>query len=66
MLFVIVSIYKPIVHHMDVKTNFLIGELEKKKIYIYIYIHIIWSNPRVVLSLDNNIKFVNWLNSYMD
>ena len=38
MLFVIVSIYKPIVHHMDVKTNFLIGELEKKKnIYIYIY-----------------------------
>ena len=30
MLFVIVSIYKPIIHHMDVKTIFLIGELEKK------------------------------------
>ena len=57
MLFVIVSIYKPIVHHIDVKTDSLIGEL---------YIYIIWSNPRVVLSLDNNIKFVNWLNSYMD
>ena len=58
MLFVIVSIYKPIIHHMDVKTIFLIGELEKKKI--------IWSNLRVVLSLDNNIKFVNWLNSCMN
>ena len=34
MLFVIVSIYKPIVHHIDVKTDFLIGELN---IYIYIY-----------------------------
>ena len=32
MLFVIVSIYKPIIHHMDIKTIFLIGELEKKKI----------------------------------
>ena len=59
MLFVIVSIYKPIIHHMDVKTIFLIGELEKKKKFL-------WSNSRVVLSLDNNIKFVNWLNSYMD
>ena len=39
MLFVIVSIYKPIVHHIDVKTNFLIGELEKKKKNIYIYIY---------------------------
>ena len=31
MLFVIVSIYKPIIHHMDVKTFFLIGEGEFKK-----------------------------------
>ena len=31
MLFVIVSIYKPIIHHMDVKIVFLIGELERKK-----------------------------------
>ena len=37
MLFVIISIYKPIVHHMDVKTNFLIGELENIYIYIYTY-----------------------------
>ena len=60
MLFVIVSIYKPIIHHMDVKTGFLIGEGEfKKKKFI-------WSNPRVVLSLDNNIKFVNWLNPCID
>ena len=29
MLFVIVSIYKPIIHHMDVKNVFLIGELKK-------------------------------------
>ena len=35
MLFVIVSIYKPIIHYMDVKTVFLIGELEmRKKNYI--------------------------------
>ena len=34
MLFVIVSIYKPIIHHMDVKIVFLIGELERKKNYI--------------------------------
>ena len=33
MWFVIVSIYKPIIHHMDVKTVFLIGELERKKLY---------------------------------
>ena len=44
---------------MDVKIVFLIGELERKK-------KIIWSNPRVVLSLDNNVKFVNWLNPCMD
>ena len=31
MLFVIVSIYKPITHHMDVKIVFLIDELEEKK-----------------------------------
>ena len=31
MLFVIASIYKPSIHHMDVKTVFLIGELERKK-----------------------------------
>ena len=30
MLFVIVSIYKPSIHHMDVKIVFLIDELEKK------------------------------------
>ena len=59
MLFVIVSIYKPIIHHMDVKTVFLIGELKKK-------INNLWSDRRVVLSLDNNIKFVNWLNPCMD
>ena len=34
MWFVIVSIYKPIIHHMDVKTVFLIGELEREKNYI--------------------------------
>ena len=34
MLFVIVSIYKPITHHMDVKTIFLIDELEEKKNYM--------------------------------
>ena len=33
MLFVIISIYKPIIHHMDFEIAFLIGELEKK-IYI--------------------------------
>ena len=44
---------------MDDKTVFLICEFKKKKKFI-------WSNPRVVLSLDNNIKFVNWLNPYMD
>ena len=33
MLFVIVFIYKPITHHMDVKIVFLIDELEKKKLY---------------------------------
>ena len=59
MLFVIVSIYKPIIHHMDVKTIFLIVDFERKR-------KIIRSNPRVVLSLDNNIKFVNWLNHCMD
>ena len=31
MFFVIISIYKPIIHHMDFKIVFLIGELEKKK-----------------------------------
>ena len=35
MLFVIVSIYKPIIHHMDVKIVFLIGELERKKTKLY-------------------------------
>ena len=35
MLFVIVSIYKPIIHHMDVKTVFLIGEGEFKKKNLY-------------------------------
>ena len=59
MLFVIISIYKPIIHYMDVKIVFLKDELERKKKFI-------WSNPRVVLSLDNNIKFVNWLNPSMD
>ena len=29
MLFVTISIYKPIIHHMDVKIVFLIGELGK-------------------------------------
>ena len=48
LLFVIVSIYKPIIYHMDDKTVFLIWEFKKKK-------KIIWSNPRVVLSeLKNN------------
>ena len=34
MLFVIVSIYKLIIHHMDVKTIFLIGELVEKIFYM--------------------------------
>ena len=34
MLFVIISIYKPIIHHMDFEIVFLIDELEKKKNYI--------------------------------
>ena len=42
---------------MDVKTIFLIGKLGKK---IYM------EQPEVVLSLDNNLKSVNWLNLCMD
>ena len=45
---------------MDVKTIFLTCEVKKIKKKN------LWSNPGVVLSLDNNKKFVNWLNPCMD
>ena len=56
MLFAFTSIYKFVVHQMDVKTIFLNGDLEEE---IYM------ESPKGYVVPSQRYKFVNWLNPCM-
>jgi hypothetical protein len=55
-LMALASIYKLVVHQMNVKTTFLNGNLDQRSI---------WINRKVLCFREMKGKFVSWLSHYM-